>query len=165
MSKSGITFEVNCGDPDKVGKKLLDSGKLETPEAQKALELIQSRLLVRDRRTGQLESLDIERVETYAQGLDPRYAKVFDAKERKPGTLFVVKFRRTALVNVVVDTEFTAATKFDVLQAIECCNTRAAAKFPNAKRKLSAALDPNRYSPSESSGRISGVSKYIVIPA
>lgn len=102
MSKSGITFEVRKDDSPE-SESGIESSALKSPEAQQALRLLQSRLLVTDQATGQQESLDIEQVETYDQGLDPRYAKAFDSKERKPGTLFVVKFRGTALVNIVVD--------------------------------------------------------------
>jgi|GEM_PF-5527634 len=102
MSRPGITFEIRQESDDAEGQEL-DSKDLKSPESQKALELLQSRLLVTDPTSGQLEPLEIEQVETYDQGLDTRYAKAFDAKKREPGTLFVVKFRGTALINVVVD--------------------------------------------------------------
>lgn len=134
MSKSGITFEVAKGRKSGAAEgQAVASEALRSPEAQKALDLLQSRLLVRDATSGQMEGLDIEQVETYDRGLDPRYAKVFDSKERRPGTLFVIKFRGTALVNVVVDPEKRSVV---YIKAVSSVNGDSASPASNLKRLL-----------------------------
>ena len=132
MSKSALTLGVtkNTKESQPAG---LDRKTLESPEAQMALELLKSRLLVKDPESGQMEGLDIELVDVYDEGLDPLYVDKFDSKDRQPGTLFVIKYRGTALVNVVVDPVKRSVVH---IRSVSAANNKSTSPASNLKRLL-----------------------------
>ncbi len=123
MSKPGHIFKLEKPSKDP-NRKPVDVSILKEAVSSKALRLLQQSLHIRSNKRVNPVELDIQEVETYPE-LEGRYQSAFERIERTPNSLFIVKFRGTHMVNVVVDPDEQSVVYLKKVSAIRHPSTSA----------------------------------------